>query len=457
MKAAIGIVVLAALVGGAYFLNDLTRDEDGRSLLHVAKELEVLVETAKPERGKIIRWVQAPGEVEAFEEVDISSEVMGKILEMTVEEGDPVQAGELLCRLDDADFRAQVESGEATVEKLKALITQSKADLELAERDWSEAQRLRERGAIAETDVANYRTRLIKTRAAVEMSEQELKEAQARLASAREYLAKTVIRAPLSGVVSQLFAEQGEVVVTGTMNNPGTRILVVSDLSKMQVRCRVDEADAPLVKPDQPARIYLQSDTRRSVPGRVLRVGTKGTKPLGRDVVTFETLVLITGDDPRVKPGMSANVEIEVARNDEALTMPVEAVVYRKRRDLPEELCQQFDAQRGEHADLAEEQRVAEYLKIVFCIEDGKARPRLVQTGINDATKVEVLAGLAEESVIVTGPYRSLDQLKDGSPVKLKEDERPAGSDAATTQPAAAESQPAEMDEPDTGAADTTP
>ncbi len=426
MKTLIGAIVLGLAVGGVYVLNNFARTSDGRSLLDVAGEPEVLVDVATPERRDMTRTVQAPGEVEAFSEVDVSSEVMGKILEMPVEEGDSVSAGDLLCRLDDADYLARVLSGEANVAKLRALITQAEANLERAERDWAQQQRLRETQATSPMEVANYRTELINARAMAEARRQELIEAQALLESARKDLEKTIIRAPIGGVIAQRFAKRGEVVITGTMNNPGTRIMVISDLSRMQIRCRVDEADAPLVKPDQPARIYLQSDTRRGIPGTLLRVGTKGTKPLGRDVVTFETLVLIDTHDERVKPGMSANVEIEVARRDNALTIPIEAVIHHKRRGLPEELIAEYDRrQAAAESDVIQQQ--AEYIKLVYCIEGDRAFPRLVETGISDATRVEVLSGLSEEDTIVTGPYRSLDQLKDDTKIKLNEKETDGG------------------------------
>ena len=461
MKTVIGIIVLGVVVSGVYLLNDYTRTEDGKSMLHVANELEILVETAQPEQCGITRTVQAPGDVEAIEEVDISSEVVSKIIEMPVEEGDHVEAGELLCRLDDADYRARVLSAKANVAKLRAMIVQAEANVEKAQLDYQEELRLIERGATSSNTVAQYRTVLIGARALLEVRKQELIESEAALQSAEEYLAKTVIKAPIGGVVSQLFAEQGEVVVTGTMNNPGTRIMVISDLSKMQVRCRVDEADAPLADTGQVARIYLQSDTRRSIPGRVLRVGTKGTKPLGRDVVTFETLVLIEGDDPRVKPGMSANVEIEVARKDDALTIPVQAVVYRKQRDLPEALLKQYEARQAEQ-DADEDQRLAEYVRLVFCVEDGKAHPRLVETGINDVTRVEIVRGVEPGETLVIGPYRSLDQLKEGSPVKLPEKpeeetaetdepDTAAEADDADEEAAASEEQPAADPETDDG------
>jgi HlyD family secretion protein len=436
MKTVIGIVILGVVVGGIYLLNDFTRSEDGKSLLHVARELEISVETAQPEQRGITRTVQAPGEVEACAEVDISSEVVAKILELPVEEGDWVEKDQLLCRLDDADYRARVLSAEANVARLKALITQAEADLEKAERDYARQKEFIESDLTSQVEMANYRTLLVGAQAVVEMRRQELVAAEAALQSARDDLEKTVIRSPLSGVVSQLFAEQGEVVITGTMNNPGTRIMVISDLSKMQVRCRVDEADAPLVAPDQVARIYLQSDTRRSIPGSVLRVGTKGTKQLGRDVVSFETLVLISGEDQRVKPGMTANIEFEVARDDHALTIPVQAVVYRKRRDLPEKLLEEHD-RKQEQLDASKRQHQAEYIRLVFCVEDGKAHPRLVETGINDEAGVQIVEGISPTDTVVIGPYRSLDQLKDGSPVKLAE--KPGAKDENAKQVAEGE------------------
>lgn len=438
MKTVIGIVVLAGIVAGLYFLNDITRTEDGSSILKIAGELPVTVKVATPEQRDIVRTVQAPGEVEALSEVDISAEVVAKILEMPVEEGDPVKRGDLLCRLDDADYRARLTSAEANVAKLQAIITQAEADLGKAERDYKRQVRLAESDATSATELADYRTALIRTRALVEVRKQELTEAEAMLQSAREDLEKTVITSPIDGVVSQLFAKQGEVVITGTMNNPGTRIMVISDLSEMQVRCRVDETDAPVVESAQVARIYLQSDTQKSVPGHVLRVATKGTKPPGRDVVTFETLILVDADDPRVKPGMTANVEIEVARADGVLTIPVESVVHRKRRDLPEELVASYDEQ--DDSDLPGQTRhAAEYLKIVFCVSEDVAHPHLVETGISDATSVEIVEGISVDDRIVTGPFRGLDQLKEGSKVKIEKGKDEGDAEDSEQAPEAAE------------------
>lgn len=410
----IGFVIVVA---GLYVVNDVTRNPDGTSRLHVAKAVAIDVETVSPEQIAIVRTVQAPGEVEAYDEVDISSELVSKIVEMPVGSGFEVARGDLLCRLDDAEFRARMLSAEANVAKLKALVRQAEADFAQADRDFRRQMQLAETGSTSAIELADYHTRQIGAEAVLEMRRQELIETQAQLQSAREDLAKTVITAPISGVVSEVFAKQGEVVVTGTMNNPGTRIMVISDLSKMVVRCRVDEGDAALVQPDQPARIYLQSNSRRSIAGTVESVATKGIKPTGRDVVTFEALVLIDALDDAVKPGMSANVEIEVARRPDALTVPIEAVVYRKRRDLPDELVAQHEALSAGAAAISDVS--AQYVKLVFCVTDDKAQARLVETGINNDRRVEITEGIAIADQIVSGPYRSLDQLTDGALIKL--------------------------------------
>lgn len=449
MKSVLGIIVIVGMIVGVYYLNQVTRRSDGKSLIDIAGELPIEVELDQPQRRSIVHTVQAPGEVEAFSEVDISAEVVGKIIKMNVEEGDAVRKGDVLCKLDDANFQAALRMSQANIAKLRAMIIQADADFTKAERDFQRQQVLSESNATSSLELAEYHTAFIRAQAAVEIRKQELVEAQARAESVREDIEKTVITAPMDGIVSQRFAKPGEVVVMGTMNNAGTRIMVISDLTKMQVRCRVDETDAALVEPDQLARIFLQSDVERSIPGRIIRVATKGTTVTGRDVVTFETLVLVESDDPRVKPGMTANIEIEVARREGTITIPVEAVVNRRRRDLPEDLVSAYD-ERQKAAITEGRPRLAEHLNVVFRIVDDIAHPVLINVGISDEDGVEVLGGLSPEDRVVVGPFRSLDQLKDGSIVKdLALDEEDSGVEEKepTTKTADAESGDSEVAE----------
>lgn len=424
MKAVLTLLVLVAVCVGVFALGGLHKRGDGKSLLHVAEAVPLTVETANPERGEIIRIVQAPGDVEAVLEVEISSEIVAKIVEMPVEEGDTVREGDLLCRLDDKNLVAAVESGEARIAQLSAAVLQAEADLEKAERDFARQVNLSETNATSDLEIRDYQTARKKARAVLEMRRQEIAEAQASLKRFKEDLKKTVITSPITGVVSRLSVKQGEVVVTGTMNNPGTVIMTISDLSKMQVRARVDEVDVPLVKANQKSRVYLQSDPDLPVPARVVRVAAKGIKQTGRDVVTFEALLEVLSDDERVMPGMTANVEIEVAKHDDAVTVPIEAIVHRMRKDLPESIVKQFDTKQAA-LDLSQRAKQGQYIKVLYVCDGDAAHVRLIEPGIADTRRVEIREGIDLDDSVIIGPYRSLDQLKDGRKVALAEEVKP--------------------------------
>ena len=445
MRALFTLLVLVAIAAGVFALGSFRRESDGKSILHVAEEAPLTVDVARPLRRPIIRYVQAPGDVEAVLEVDISSEIVSKIEEMPVEEGDTVEAGDLLCRLDDDQLLAAVESAEARTAQLRALIGQADADLEKAQRDVDWQKDLSETDATSELEMNNYLTVLKKAKAIREARAAELAQAAAALKRMREDLKRTIIESPIDGVISRLNAKQGEVVITGTMNNPGTVIMSVADLSKMQVRARVDEVDVPLVSARQEARVYLQSNQDRPVPARVVRVAAKGTRQLGRDVVSFETILEVLSNDSRIKPGMTANVEIEVARQDDAVTVPVEAVVHRLRKNLPDKIVDAFD-QKQEGLDLSDRARQAQYIKVVFVKEGEVARLRLIDPGIADSWRVELRDGLDMDDTVIIGPYRSLDQLKDGRKVALAETEEKKGTGEPDDEEAEQTTQTADTD-----------
>ena len=449
MKSVLMLLLLAAISAGVFVLGSLQRQTDGKALLHVADEVALTVNVAKPEHGEIVRLVQAPGDVEAVLEVEISSEIVSKITEMPVEEGDAVQEGDLLCRLDDKNLLAEVESGEARIAQLRAAIMQAEADLEKADRDVARQASLSESNATSDLEMRDYVTVRKKARALLSMRGHELAQAEAYLKRVQEELNKTVITSPIDGVISKLNAKQGEVVVTGTMNNPGTVIMSISDLSKMQVRARVDEVDIPLVRPNQKGRVYLQSDPDKPVPARVVRVASKGTKTVGRDVVTFEALLEVLSNEARIKPAMTANVEIEVDRRDDAITVPVEAVVHRMRKDLPEVIVEAFDRKQAA-LDLSERVRQGQFIKVLYVKKDEAAEVRLIEPGIADTRRVEIREGVAMDDVVIIGPYRSLDQLEDGKKVALAEDKKKDAEDSeGDDQPA--EEQLAQDDEREPG------
>ncbi len=423
MKRIVTVLIIVGVAGGLFALGSLRRGSDDKPILHIAEEVPLTVNIAWPERQEIIRLVQAPGDVEATTEVQMRSEIMAKIDEMPIEEGSIVKKGDLLCRLNDRDLQAEVESGEARVLRLKAGTVEAEADLEKADRDYRRQLRLVEVDATSDQERLDYSTGLKKAKAILDMRKQELVEAEAYLKRVKEDLRRTRIVSPIDGIVAKLDVKLGEVVVTGTMNNPGTTIMTISDLSKMQVRARVDEVDVPLVKPGQKARVYLQADQQTPVPAKVVRVASKSTKQVGRDVVTFETLLEVLNADSRIRPGMTANVEIEVAQQGDAVTIPVEAIVHRMRKELPDEIIKQFD-ERQSSLDLSDRAKAAQYIKVVYVLDKEVSRVRLVEPGIADSRRVEAKSGIGLDDVVIIGPYRSLDQLKEGRKVTLPDDEK---------------------------------
>ena len=433
VKGLLTLLVLAAISAGVFALGSLRGKSDSKAILNVAEEVALTVSVAKPAKEEIIRLVQAPGDVEAVLEVEISSEIVAKIEEMPVEEGDLVKKGDLLCRLDDNNLLAEVESGQARIAQLRAAIVQADADLEKAERDLVRQVTLSETDSTSDLELRDYKTLRDKMKAVREMRQQELVQAEAGLKRIQEDLQRTVISSPIDGIISRLVAELGEVVITGTMNNPGTVIMTISDLSKMQVRARVDEVDIPLVQPGQKARVYLQSDQDKPVPAKIIRVASKGIKPINRDVVTFEAIMEILSNEARIKQGMTANVEIEVDKRDDAITIPVEAIVHRMRKDLPDAAVAEFDRlQAG--VDLSDRVRQAQYIKVVYVMEGDVAKVRVVDPGIADSRRVELRTGVGLEDTVITGPYRSLDQLKDGKKIALSDKDKKKPESSAKTE-----------------------
>jgi HlyD family secretion protein len=374
---------------------------------------EVAVET--PSRGPIVQTVTAPGAVEPVDEAEIASQVVGRVIAVNVKDGDSVKKGDLLVKLEETEARAQLDSAGAKIERLKAAIVQAEAEREKAERDLIRSRKLAARDVATPTELADARSSFAKAVAALEMCRKELAESEAMRRTSQQYLDRTSIRAPIDGVVAGLEVEVGEVVIAGTTNLPGTVMMTVGDLSRMRVRADVDETDVPLVRPHEPARVFLQADLGHPIPGQVDRVAPKGKKT--DEVVSFETLIEVAPDNPALHSGMTATVEIEVQRSIDALGIPVQAVVHRRRKDLPDTPAVRAWIERhgrtpGEKAKDAE----TRYVKIVFVLEAGIAHARPVETGISDERRVEILSGLKPTDRVIVGPFRALDELKDGNP-----------------------------------------
>ena len=384
---------------------------------------KVLAEPAS--RGSIVQTITAPGKIESEDEVEIASQIIGRVIAVNVKEGDSVKKDMILVELDPTDADARVQSAESRIKKLEAGIEQTMSDREKAARDARQFGNLVGRGFSAPTELADARTALAKSEASRKMSLNELDESRAMLKTFSEEQRRTKIRAPIDGVVSGLNVDVGEIVIAGTTNLPGSVLMKVSNMNKMRVRADVDETDVLLVRKGQQTSIYLQADQLHPVSGSIDAVAPQG-KAKKEEVVSFETLVAIDHqaslaspvDAPRLRPGMTATVEVEVRRADDAISVPAQAVVHRRRKDLPDSPAVREWADRNARSP-GEKSREAElrYIKLVFVAEGSVARARPVETGLSDEKRVEILSGLKNEDRVVVGPFRALDELKDGDPI----------------------------------------
>jgi HlyD family secretion protein len=369
------------------------------------------------ERGTIVAKVSGPGRVRAETKVQISSSLLGRIVELGVDEGDVVQRGQFLLRLDDVYYRSQVEQARARLER-------ASAELGTAARDLKDAEEQFARELISEKEYADFQ--------AMEATYRQVhEEAGAALRAAEDQLEKTVFHSPIDGVVTRLSVEEGENVVTGTMNQPGTVIMTISDLSNMEVEVEIDETDIVDVEIGQRAEIDVEALADTLLAGTVTEVGNSGITSLAgtqEEVTNFLVTVLVSDVHAALKPGMTATVEIVTATHEDALNVPIQAVVARTPSEL-EEKKEDGDSDAEEPPRSRREIEEEKEIEGVFVVDDeDRALFVPVVTGIADELSIEVSGDLEEDQKIVSGPYKVLRTLKNGEDLKV-EDENASSSE----------------------------
>lgn len=423
-----GLLALVLTIVGLTAAN-LARDPSATALdWRIIKPAPREVEVEKPRRDAIVETITASGTVEPVEEAEIAPQIIGRVVEVLVEDGDRVSKGEVLLRLDQTEANARLASSEARIARLEAAITSATTSLSKAQKDLERTERLASRSVSSPTELLDARTKFEVAGAALLMAERDLAESRAMKITAEQELSYTTIEAPIDGVVSGCEVEVGEVVIAGTTNLPGSTLMSVGDLSRMRVRADIDEMDVPLVAAGQSTRIFLQADLLTAIAGTVSRVAPKGV--LTEEVVTFETMIDV--DSPSgtaLRSGMTATIEVEVRRASGAVSVPVQAVVHRRKKDLPDTKAVRDWVARaplapGEQAQEAE----ARYVRIVFVEEGGIARARPVEIGLSDERRVEIVSGIRLEDGVIVGPFRALDELKDGDQVMEAKAKAEAGS-----------------------------
>lgn len=419
----IGAVVLIALIGV-----NMSRSSKGKAQG---------VQLARVRTEDITSRVRAPGKIEPRTQVKISADIPGKVTRLAVKEGDAVRKGQLLLQLDDTQTRSSWDQSRAAVSSAQARLRDAQAALRLAESQHLRQRALFEQKLLSQAEWDQAARQIESARIAVGTARDELLRSQAALAGAADYMSKGRFVAPFDGVVSALNVEQGEIVVTGTMNNAGTQILTVSDLSRMLVKADVDETDVVDMKLGQKARITVDAMPDTFFQGTVVEIGNTAKRSITSTVegqTNFEVKVVFDQNVPQVRPGMTADVEIETATHPHAQGVPIQAVVVRTERELeraarkssksPKEAKAARPAKKPKNADAvfaAEDDTVGRKDKEitgVFVVKDGVAKFVPVRVGIASETMIEVFGDVKSGDVVVAGPYKALRELKPDAKVK---------------------------------------
>ena len=433
----LAVLLAAAIVIASFVFN---RGEDEGQVVQIQAV----------EEGDLTVVVSAPGEIRAETRVSLSARTSAAITALPVEEGDAVVEGDVLVQLDDADAAARLRAAEADQRRFVANLSVAEARLTAARaataanaaglveanQELERLQQLASTNDIARRDVDAAVARVARLRAQVEAERLQVKADEANLAAleaaveasdaeiarAQENLSYTVIRSPIAGTVTKVNAEVGETVVVGTMNNAGTVILEVADLSEMICVAEVDEASVASVEVGTAASVRSAAYGDDVVlPGTVRSVALGKTAPLRSDDAAgyYEVEVLLDAagvGQVRLFSGLTADVELVAREFQNVLVLPSQAIVSRVIEDLPRDV-----------RDAPEVRQRRRETPVVYVEREGVARVVPVDVGDSDLLRTRILSGLSAGDRVITGPFRILDNLRDGQRVR---DEAAESNDA---------------------------
>lgn len=397
----------------------------------------VVLSTQRRDRGVEVRMeevakrdlvatVTASGNVRARRSVDISSDVQGRVVELTVEEGDDVERGQVLLRIDPTQYQAQVARNEGALRGAEARVLEQEANVARAKRDYERILALSRRDSllVSAQQVQDAETAVQVAQAQLQSLGFGVAQSQAALEEAQEFLDKTVIRAPISGRVTRLNIELGETVIVGTMNNPGSLLLTVSDLSVVEAVMEVDETDVPLISLGDSAIVELDAFSDRRFSGRVTEIGNSAIIPPASgqtQAVDFEVVITLVDPPDDIRPDLSATADVIIETREEALSVPIISVTVRQDEREEEEGEDEDDETRRRPEGPVARSLQEEAVEGVFVVSDGRVTFREVEIGITGQEYFEVLAGLSVGDTVVAGPYQRIRELADGDQVRAAE------------------------------------
>src|SRR5271155_756487 len=442
-KIAIGAgaaVVLAAIVGFT---------------VYQSHKNVVTVQTGKAQRMDLAAVVSASGEIKPKTYVNIGANAFGKITKLYVKEGDQVKRGQMLVQLENVQSAADMDAMQASLDAAKtdsvaaeaglntsvADLNRAKSDAERSDLDWGRAQGLYKAALVAKSEydnqnaahqtavagLAQAQARVAQAKAQKESAEGRIEQANANLTHATDVLKKTTYQAPYDGVITNLPVREGETVVMGIQNAPGSTLMTLADMSIITAEVQVDETDIVNVQLGQPAQVTIDAIPKKTFKAVVTQIGDNAivrstgvstSQQTGTSQEAKDFKVVVTLQDPPddLRPGLSATAKITTATRGDALTIPIQALTVRRQSDLvPKDEKGSVQAA----APAKDPSKDKEEIQGVFILRDHKAEFVPVDTGIAGTTDIEVMKGLKEGDEIVTGSYKVLRTLRPGSSVKV--------------------------------------
>jgi HlyD family secretion protein len=393
--------------------------------------------------------VSASGKIQPKFLVNISAETSGRVVELKVNEGDRVTKGQFLLQIDPKSLRTRVDGGEASLQVAEVSLDQmrqatetARVQLEQARQNLSRQQGLwkqqlttRETLERAENDVKTAESTLQEREKSARAQDSRIMQERASLDSARYDLSKVRMESPIDGIVTKRNIQQGETAVIGTMNNAGTVLLTLADMSIIQAEVEVDETNIPNVKLGQPAKISIDAIPDRTFRGHVSEIGnsplqatTAGTT--GTQATTFKVEVIVDEPIPEVRPGFTCTADITTATRKGVTAVPIPSVAVRELTYDAEGLIvkEPVDPKRRRRSTTAAnapaELKPGETRKEtegVFVVRDKEKKVEFVplKMGIAGDKYFEVLSGLKPGDQVITGPYNSVRNIADGDAVKV--------------------------------------
>ncbi|HYL14541.1 MAG TPA: efflux RND transporter periplasmic adaptor subunit [Terriglobales bacterium] len=438
------LLVLGIVFGTIYF--------SGRNV--------VTVQTGKAQNLDLASVVTASGEIKPKTYVNVGANAFGKITHLHVKEGDRVKKGQLLAQLENVQSSADVAATRASLEAARtdaiaaeagyktalADLNRAKADAERTKLDWDRAQGLYKEALIAKAEydsrqnawlaadagLAQAQARVAQAKAQVDSAERRVTQTRANLTRVADVLEKTAYDAPFDGVVTNLPVREGETVVIGIQNSPGSTLMTIADMSVITAEVKVDETDIVNVKLGQPAEVSIDAIPRKTFKGVVTEIGdnaivrstglaTSQQTSASQEAKDFKVVVTLHDPPQDLRPGLSSTAKITTATRNNALSIPIQALTIRRRADLENAKPKDKSAVQAaapQH-DASKEEKGKEEIQGVFVIRKGKAEFVPVETGIAGTTDIEVTKGLRPGDEVVTGSYKVLRTLKPGASVKI--------------------------------------